>query len=48
MKVHEIRGRRMVYREVVDTLSNYKKSYFSWYGNPACGGSIGSNLIEKD
>ena len=28
MQVHGIRGRRLVYKEVVEALSNYKKSYF--------------------
>ena len=46
--MHGIRGRRLVYREVVETLSNYKKSYFWRYGNLACGDSTGSNRIEKD
>ena len=48
MQVHGIRGRRLVYKEVVEALSNCKKSYFWWYGNPACVDSTGSNRIEKD
>ena len=28
MQVHGIRGRRLVYKEVVEALSNCKKSYF--------------------
>ena len=34
--------------EVVEALSNYKKSYFGWYGNSACGDLPGSNWIKKD
>ena len=37
----------LVYREVVETLSNYKKSYFWRYRNPTCGDSTESNQIEK-
>ena len=35
-------------REVVETLPNYKKSYFWWYWNPACGYSAWGNWTEKD
>ena len=35
-------------REVVETLSNYKKPYSWQYANPTCGDSIESNWIEKD
>ena len=48
MQVHGIHGCRLVYQEVVEALSNYKKSYFWWYVNPACGDSTGSKWIEKD
>ena len=48
MQMHEIRYRRQVYKVVVEVLSNYKKSYFWWYGNPACGDATGSNRIETD
>ena len=48
MQVHRIRGRRLVYREVVETLSNYKKSYFWRYGNPICGDATRCNRIEND
>ena len=29
-------------------LFQNKKSYFWWYGNPACGDFTGSNQIKKD
>ena len=48
LQVHAIRSRRLVYKEVVEALSNYKKSNFWWFGNPACGYSTGSSQIEKD
>ena len=48
MQVHGIHGCRLVHKEVVEALSNYKKSYFWWYVNPACGDSTGSKWIEKD
>ena len=48
MQVHGICSHRLVYREVVETLSNYKKSYFWWYWNPACSDSTRSNRIGKD
>ena len=38
----------MVYREVAEARSNYKKPYLWWFRNPACGDSTGSNRIEKD
>ena len=47
LQVHGIRSRRLVYKEVVEALSNYKKSNFWWFGNLAFGDSTGSNLIEK-
>ena len=46
--VDGIRGRRLVYKEVAEALSNYKKSYLWRFGNIACGDSTGSNCIEKD
>ena len=36
-----------MYKEVVEVPSNYKKSYFWWSGNSACGDSTESNWIEK-
>ena len=48
LQVHGIRSRRLVYKEVVQARSNYKKSYFLLFGNPVCGDSTGSNRIEKD
>ena len=47
-KINGIRRRSLVYKEVVEAISNYKKSYFWWFENPACGDSTGSNRIEKD
>ena len=47
-QVHGIRSRRIVYKEVVEVLSDYKKSYFWWFENPAFSDSTGSNRIEKD
>ena len=44
---HGIRGHMLVYKEVVEALSNYKKYYFWWYGNLDCGDATGSNQIEK-
>ena len=38
----------MVYKEVVELWPNYKKFYFWWLGNPACGDSAESNQIEKE
>ena len=38
----------MVYKEVVEALSNHKKSNLWWYGSPTCGDATGSNCIEKD
>ena len=34
--------------EVVEALSNYRKSSFWWFGNPACCYSTGSTQTEKD
>ena len=36
-----------MYKEVVEALSDYEKSNFWWFRNPACGDSTGSNQIEK-
>ena len=36
------------YREAVENLRHYKKSYFWWSENPTCGDPTGSNWIEKD
>ena len=35
-------------QEVFETLSNYKKSYFWWYGNPIYGNSKWNNHTGKD
>ena len=48
LRVHGIGNLKLVYKEVVEVRSNYKKSYFWWFGNPTCGGSAGRNQIEKD
>ena len=48
LQVQGIPSRRLLYKEVVEALSNYKKSNFWWFGNPACGDLTGSNQIEKD
>ena len=48
LQQHKICGVRLVYKEVVEALSNSKKSYFWWFGNPARGGSTESNRTEKD
>ena len=48
LQVHRIGRHRPVYKEVVEVRSNYKKSSFWWFGNPACGDSTGSNWFEKD
>ena len=47
-KLHGIRSRRLVYKEVVEARPNYKKSYLWWFGNPAYGDSTESKRIEKD
>ena len=39
---------RLVRNKVVKVGWNYKKSYFWWPGNPACGDLTGSNRIGKD
>ena len=46
--MHEIGSRRLVYKKVVEVRSNYKKSNFWRFGNPACSDSDGRNQIEKD
>ena len=48
LQLHGIGSSRLVNKEVVKVWSNYKKSYFWWFWNPACGDSAGSNRIEKD
>ena len=47
LEVHGIPSRRQVCKETVKVRSNYKKSYFCWFGNPVCGDSTESNRIEK-
>ena len=48
LELHRICNRRLVYKEVVETCSDYKKSYLWRFRNIACGGSTGSNRIKKD
>ena len=38
----------LVYREIVDGRSDYKKSFCGDVGNVTCGDSTGSNWTEKD
>ena len=38
---------RLIYKEMVEALSNYEKSNFWLFRNPAGGDSTGSNRIEK-
>ena len=45
--VNGIHSCRLVHKEVVEVGSNYKKSYFWWPGNLACGDSTGSSWIRK-
>ena len=47
LQVHGIGSCRMVYNEVVEVRSNYQKSSFWCFGNPASGDSAGRNPIEK-
>ena len=39
---------RLVYSEVVQAGSDYKKSYLYWFGNIVCGDLTWSNWSEKD
>ena len=48
LQVYGICSRRLVYSEVLETRSNYKKCYLWWFRNPACCNLTGSNRIEKD
>ena len=48
LQVHWIGSRRLVNKDLIEVRSNYKKSYFWWFGNLACGDSAGSNRIKKD
>ena len=47
MLVLGIRGWRLVCKEVVEAVLNYKKSCFWSYGNPACGDSNGTTGLKK-
>ena len=48
LQVHGIRSCRLVYKEVVEARSDYKKSYFWSFMNRTCGDSTMSNRIKKD
>ena len=48
LQVYGICSHRLVFSEVVEAWSNYKKFYLWWFRNPACGDSAGSNRIQKD
>ena len=48
LQVHGIWSCGLVHEKVVEALSNYKRSYFWWFGNLACGDLNGSNQTEKD
>ena len=48
LQVHGIGRRRLVYKEVVEVWQNYKISYFWWFGNSACGDSVGSSQTENN
>ena len=44
--LHGICSRRQVNNEAAEARSNYKKSYFWWFRNSACGDWTGSNRTE--
>ena len=46
--VHGICNRRLVYSEVVEARSDYKKFYLQWFVNIVCYDATGSNQMEKD
>ena len=48
LEEHGIFNRRLVYNEIVEGRSDYKKSYLWWFENIACGDSTGNSQIEKD
>ena len=43
LQLYGICFRRLVYSEVVEARSSYKKSYLKGFRNPGCGDSTGSN-----
>ena len=47
LEVHGIGSSRPVYKEIVEIRSNYKKSFFCWFGNAAFGDSIRSNWKQR-
>ena len=48
LQVHGTCSCRLVYNEVVEVRSNYKKSYLWWFRNSTCGYSTRSKRIEKE
>ena len=48
LQICGMRSRRLVYKEVFETQSNYEKPNFQWFGNLASGDSTGSKWIKKD
>ena len=51
LQLHGICSYKLVYREVVEARSNYKRSYFCYFqgfGNIICGDLTGVIWIEKD
>ena len=46
-QVYGIGSRSLLYKEVVAVQWNYKKSYFCWFRNSACGDSARGKRIEK-
>ena len=48
IQVHWIGSHKLVYKEMVEVRSNYKKSYFWWFGNPTCGDTAERTQIGKD
>ena len=47
LQVQGIGIRSLVYKDVLELRWNYKKSYFWWLGNPACGNSTGVTGLKK-
>ena len=41
-------GCKLVYKEVVEALSDYKRFNFWWFGSPACGDLTGNNWIKNN
>ena len=43
-----LRGCKLVYKEVVEALSDYKRFNLWWFGDLACGDPTGSNWIKNN